>query len=185
VTDGVPATTVVRTLADLILSSGRYVAVSLLDSALNMGRIEPAELDDVERRLIGRRGALDAREHVAAANGLAQSPLETRVRLIARDAGLAPHHLQYPVRSRYGVVLGYGDMAWDRPGRRVLIVEAHGREPHERPEALFRDRLRANDFAMTDEVDMIRFTWDDTRRPGYVVSVLHRNLAPRVGLGQA
>ncbi len=177
VADGVPVTSIVRTLADLVRTSGRAVAVSLLDSALNQKRLDVAELDEVERRLIGRRGALAARKHLAVANGLAQSPLETRLRLIATDAGLAPHHLQFPVLDRYGVILGYGDMAWIRPGRRVLIVEADGRGPHESPQALFRDRLRANDFVTTDEVDMIRFTWEDTRRAGYVLSVLRRNLA--------
>ncbi len=179
VADGVPATTVVRTLADLILTSGRFVAVSLLDSALNLRHLKPAELEQVEARLVGMRGALNARKYLAAANGLAQSPLETRVRLIATDAGLAPHHLQYPVRSPHGVILGYGDLAWERPGRRVLIAEADGREPHERPEALFQDRFRANDFTGTGRVDMVRFTWDDLKRPGYVVSVLRRNLAAR------
>ena len=81
--------------------------------------------------------------------------------------------------DRHGVLLGYGDVAWDRPGRRTLVAEADGAIIHDRPEALNRDRLRANDFVGTDQVDMVRFTWQDTVRPAYLVAVLRRNLSPR------
>ena len=176
---GIPVTTRLRTLADLARTRSRFEAVSALDAALNAGLVLGPELESIEFHLAGLRGAVAARRRVKEANGLAQSPLETRVRLIASDAGLAPDHLQYPVRDRRGVLLGYGDMAWDRVGRRTLVAEADGASIHGRPEALYRDRLRANDFVGTDEVDMVRFTWQDTVRPAYLVAVLRRNLRPR------
>ena len=101
------------------------------------------------------------------------------MRLIAVDADMPPDDLQHEVRDAYGTLLGYGDLAWLRPGRRTLIAEADGREPHELPKALFRDRYRANDFVATDEVDVIRFTWEDTRRKPYIVSQLRKLLGMR------
>lgn len=177
--DEIPVTTRLRTLADLARTRTRFESVSALDAALNSGLVLGPEMESIEFHLSGLRGAVAARRRVKECNGLAQSPLETRVRLIASDAGLAPDHLQYPVCDRHGVLLGYGDMAWDRPGRRTLVAEADGASIHDRPEALYRDRLRANDFVGTGQVDMVRFTWQDTVRPAYVVAVLRRNLGPR------
>ena len=118
------------------------------------------------------------------ADGRSQSPLETRVRLIAAAAGRPPHDLQYEVRDTRGIVLGYGDMAWHRPDSRVLIAECDGRIWHESPSAVLRDRRRSNDFSAVGGIDMVRFTWDDTLRPSYIRHVLDQHLsenAPRQG----
>jgi hypothetical protein len=154
-------------------------AISVIDSAVNLGVLDDSDLDLVLALLPGRRGAVEARRRLAASQSLAESPLETRIRLIAADAGLAPHYLQHPIRNASGVLLGRADMAWDRPGDRLLVAEADGRGPHEQPVALFRDRRRANDFLGTGQVDMVRFTWQDTLTPAYVVSVLQQNLLGR------
>jgi hypothetical protein len=175
---GTRSTTAIRTLADVTRIGQRADAVALLDAALNCGLVTPDQLAEVEQRLVGRRGAIEARRRLASCDGRAQSPLETRVRLIAADAGLPPHHLQLPIVDEFGVLLGYADMAWDRPGRRILVAEADGEAPHSAPQALYRDRSRANDFVATGNVDMIRFTWKDTRRPEYIVSTLRKNLGP-------
>jgi hypothetical protein len=176
--EGTAVTSVIRTVADLLLVRDRLSAVGLLDGAMNSRRLRPHDLRQIAELLSGRRGAVEARRRLAECNELAASPLETRVRLIAKDAGLAPHHLQYPVRDSAGVLLGYGDMAWDRAGRGPLVAEADGKGPHGRPEALYRDRRRANDFVAAG-VDVVRFTWEDTLRPAYVVSVLRRHLGTR------
>jgi hypothetical protein len=76
-----------------------------------------------------------------------------------------------------GFPLGFGDLAWKRPQRRTMVVEADGREPHEAPRARFRDRYRANDFTATGNVDMYRITWPDVVRPAYYIALLRRNLA--------
>ncbi len=110
------------------------------------------------------------------ADGRAQSPLETDVRLIAWDAQLPPDTLQLPIHDVGGVLLGYGDLGWRRDGRRWLVAEADGAEIHDQPRALYRDRHRANDFVATGDVDVIRFTDADCRRPAYVVSTLRRHL---------
>ncbi len=48
--------------------------------------------------------------------------------------------------------------------------------PHSTPEALFRDRYRANAFTAAG-VDTIRLTWRDVRRPGRCAAMVRAALA--------
>ncbi len=93
----IPVTTVERTLADLILDSDRETAVGLLDAALQRGRV--SDIDAVLRSAAGRRGVVARRNWFALADGRAESPLETRLRLLLLDAGLPPEELQWQVRG--------------------------------------------------------------------------------------
>ncbi len=186
--EGIRVTTSRRTVLDLVLDAAagdvaapllkrRERAVQILDSALNKKLIVPGDFREMRHRAWRRRGAAISRPWWGLADGRAQSPLETTVRLIATDAKMPPDELQYVVRDRFGQELGEGDMAWLRPGRRTLVGEVDGREPHDTPTALYRDRYRANDFLATGEVDIVRFTAADCRRPAYIVSTLRRLLA--------
>lgn len=178
---GWPITSAGRTVTDLMLRLPRLSAVSVLDSALNLGLIRPDELDDLRLRTFRRRRALISSGWWALADGRADSPLETRVRLLATDIGYPPDHLQYPVCGDGGELFGFGDLGWELGGGRLLIAEADGHAPHELPSALFRDRHRANDFASLGTIEMVRFTWADTTRPEYLRSVLRQHLgAPRI-----
>src|SRR5207245_6175152 len=120
--------------------------------------------------MAGRRSAVSGRARLAEADGRAQSPLETRIRLIASDVGFPADTLQLPVVDRQGHLLGYGDLAWFRPGRRMLIAECDGASVHTAPAAVLRDRYRSNDFITRGEVDIVRFTWRDAEQPTYVRS---------------
>ncbi|MGH3742171.1 MAG: endonuclease domain-containing protein [Micromonosporaceae bacterium] len=162
--DGVRTTTPARAVADLLLRLGRYSAVAVVDSSLNRGLVKPDEINLVRRLLHGRRGAVAARRHLAEADGRAESPLETRVRLRCVDGGVRPETLQHPVHSRLGQLLGYGDLAWPS---HLLIAEADGVEVHSRPRALIHDRRRQNDFANAGYT-VLRFTWQDTMSTNYI-----------------
>jgi hypothetical protein len=175
----VRSTTVARTTADLLRSLPRFDAVALLDGLLHSGRLSYVDLELVRATLVGGRGAVAARRAVDECDGRAESPLETRVRLIAADAGMPPHELQLAVRDESGRLLGRADLAWFRPGRRTLLVEADGAAWHDAPVALYRDRRRANDLAATSAFDVLRFTWQDVARRAYVVATLRRHLTPR------
>ncbi|GAB3356004.1 hypothetical protein GCM10027452_23310 [Micromonospora halotolerans] len=172
---GVPVTTAVRTVAELILRERRYPAVALLDSALNRGVISEDELLSLPALMRGRRGVVAARGYIAEANGLAQSPLETRTRLRCVDGGVRPDALQIEVRDSDGYLLGIGDLGW-RAGR--LIAEADGRTPHAAPDALFNDRRRQNRLTNAGWT-ILRFTWPDTLTPDYIPSVVRRALTTR------
>jgi Protein of unknown function (DUF559) len=178
--DGMWTTSAVRTVADLILRVGRNDAVSMLDGALRLEQISTDDLLLVAAMIRGRRGARAARRWLAEADGRSGSPLETRIRLICADGGLVPEELQYAVMDDSGYVVAVGDLVW--PSRR-LIVEADGRLVHATPEALYHDRRRQNELAARGWT-VIRFTWEDLSRPGYIVNAVRRALAAAPSLAQ-
>jgi very-short-patch-repair endonuclease len=171
--DGIPVTTPVRTVADLIVRVDRLTAVSIMDSGLNRRIIQPDDLDAIRTRLTGRRGAPKARPWLQLVDARAESPLETRVRLRAVDGGVGPDELQFRVRDQAGTIVAIGDFAWT--GARI-IGEADGAEAHDNPNAVFRDRLRQNDIVRAGYTPL-RFTWEDTVAPGYIPRVLHATIA--------
>jgi very-short-patch-repair endonuclease len=173
---GLPVTYLTRTLADLVLSWERAEAVALLDAALSDGRLR--DLAAVRSQFFGRRGASSRYPWLADVDGRAESPLETRLRLLLRDAGRGPEELQYRVRDEAGRVVARADLAW--PSRR-LLVEADGAAyhgaPHADPEPLHRDRDRQNMLARLGWT-VLRFTWADVlARPGHVVATVADLLA--------
>ena len=177
--DAFPVTTVARTVTDCVLTMGRDDAVALLDALLRSHRLDRSQLQDLRAAAGRRRRVRRTWDWWDLAHPGGQSPLETRLRLMAVDASLPPDHLQYEVRGRDGRILGYGDMAWDLIDGSVLIAEADGASFHDQPSALYRDRRRANDFLATGRIEMVRFTWADTRSPSYVLGVLRQRLEGR------
>ncbi len=160
---GIPTTSAPRTLADMVLRRGRDDAVALMDAALRGGHL--TDLNSARSLAFGRRGAAARSSWWQRADGRAESPLETRLRLLLADAGVAPEQLQWPVRDDTGRVVARLDLAW--PSRR-LDVEADGVAVHGDPVALYRDRHRQN-VLTTLGWTVLRFTWADvTRHPGYV-----------------
>jgi very-short-patch-repair endonuclease len=173
--DGIAVTSPLRTVADLLLRVDRVTAVSLVDSALNTRLITEDELPAISTLLRGRRGAIAARGFVSEADGRAQSPLETRVRLRCVDGGVCPETLQHEVRDSTGVLLGFADMAWPSAD---LLAEADGRGPHGTPEAVFADRRRQNRLVNAGW-QILRFTWKDTLSPDYVPFMVRAALRSR------
>ncbi|MFC4149099.1 type IV toxin-antitoxin system AbiEi family antitoxin domain-containing protein [Micromonospora mangrovi] len=171
---GIPATTPLRTVADVILRVDRYPAVCVVDSAVNRRLVTDDDLAAIPALITGRRGAVAARRFLAEADGRAQSPLETRTRLRCVDGGVPPDVLQLEVRDDDGYLLGVGDLGW-RSAR--LIAEADGRAPHRTPAALFEDRIRQNRLVNAGW-RVLRFTWSDTLRPDYIPAAVHSALRP-------
>ncbi|MEV2237631.1 type IV toxin-antitoxin system AbiEi family antitoxin domain-containing protein [Micromonospora sp. NPDC049891] len=169
---GIPVTSAVRTVADVILRVNRYPAVCVLDSALNRQLLTEADLSAIPALIAGRRGAVAARGRLAEADGRAQSPLETRTRLRCVDGGVAPDVLQLEVRDDDGYLLGIGDLGWRRP---MVIAEADGAAPHRTPQAVYEDRIRQNRLTNAGW-KILRFTWSDTLRPDYIPETVRRAL---------
>lgn len=164
VLSGIRVTTAARTLMDLVCCLDRFGAVAVADSSLNRGLVSEADIAALSVRLAGRRGSVVGRQALAEADGRAESPLETRVRLRAADGKVAPDQLQYVVRRSDGSVLARCDFAWT--GSR-LIGEADGVDPHTTPEALFHDRERQNAL-LAMGFRIVRFTWPDTLTPNRI-----------------
>ncbi|HEX4016116.1 MAG TPA: DUF559 domain-containing protein [Frankiaceae bacterium] len=146
--------------------------VCLLDSALRAGW----DRDDTAGRPRRLRAAM------AMADARSESTFETLLRLLLVRAGLAPDALQLELFGVDGRVYARLDMAWASV---KVAVEADGRAYHDAPQALYRDRHRANDLALAGWT-ILRFTWADLlRRPQWVVSQVRRALNPEAGVIRA
>ena len=166
------ATTVLRTLADVCRMLPEIYAVSLVDSALDRGKVRPEDFPDVLGLMARRRSCIRGRRALQLARVGAQSPGETRTRLILSAAGLPPDELQVPVHSDEGRLVGRGDLGYALPGGGWVIVEFDGRSVHELPEALLYDRRRQNAFQARADITMFRFAWEDTRHPDVIPGVI-------------
>lgn len=174
---GLRVTTIQRTLVDLLCTVDRFSAVAALDHALSHDLVTKDDVAALRATTVRRRGAARSRDWWLEGDPRAESPLETRVRLRATDAGYPPDALQVPFAI--GGRAYRADLGWRQPNGRWLLGEADGHEVHDRPEAIFRDRARSNDLVGTGSVDLLRFTWRDTTSPDPVPRALARLLGPR------
>jgi hypothetical protein len=167
---------IVPALALALPELPRDNAVAVLDDTLHRGLLTDAGLSAVMSRMSGRRGAAHVRQWLPMVDRRAESPLETFARLACVDGGVPPDELQVEIRSTTGLLLGRGDMGWHLGGGRWLIAEIDGREFHETPAALLRDRARQNALMNTGRVDLLRFTAADIRAPTAVVTTVRAAL---------
>jgi very-short-patch-repair endonuclease len=166
-----PVTSPARTLADLVLSMARDDAVALVDAALFTRAV--ADTEEIRDAATGLHGYRRVDSWWSLVDGLAESPLETRLRLVLTDAGFAPEELQHTVRMD-GRPFARLDLAW--PSRRVCL-EADGRDVHSQPDALYRDRHRQN-LLVAQGWTVLRATWQDLpENGGDVVEMVARALA--------
>ena len=78
-----------------------------------------------------------------------------------RRRGRAADELQVEIRTATGGFVGRGDLGWRLRHGRWLIAEIDGREFHESPQAVLRDRSRQNALLATGQVQLLRFTSTD------------------------
>lgn len=174
--DGVPMTSVPRTLADLMTSLDRLRAVWALDDALRRGLCARSDVAAVIERWRGGGGCLMAKERLDEADGVAESILETAGRLVLRDRGVPLPIPQYELRAPDGTLVARLDGAYLRE---KVALEYDGAEPHGLPEAVFRDRWRQNGLPELGWT-VLRFTWWDVMRdPDGVAAVVQRTLCRR------
>jgi hypothetical protein len=140
VTAGRPATTPAWTAIEVARGLRRPRALATLDAALRSGMCRRADLRRAVDLQAGRRGIAAARELLELASPLAESPMESEVRLVILDAGLPPPILQYEVVEARGRTWRL-DFAWPE---RLVAAEYDGVDWHSGPEAFFRDRRRSS-----------------------------------------
>ena len=156
-----------RAVADLLRMLPLVEAVVVADAVLHAGLCTSDELHlELSRhaRLRGVRGAYRALE---LSDPAAESPPESRVRLILVSAGLQPVP-QYDVRDAAGSWLARVDLAF--PALRVA-VEYDGRAVHERADVFTRDRQRQNALVRAGWV-VLRFTAADLHAPSALVQTV-------------
>lgn len=170
---GLLLTTSVRTVLDVARSSPPGAGIVAADAALTAGLCTRDDLIaglDVCR---GLRGVALARRAVALCRIGAESPMETRLRLLLVDAGLPEPTLQHPVVTGLGQLRL--DLSWPAP---QIAVEYDGFEPHTTPQAFARDRARWRALA-AGGWDVHPVTYADLRQPHHLIAEVRAALAAR------
>ena len=163
VRDGVPVTSVARTLVDLGRSSSTASAVAVADAALHGGMVTGSELDAVVIRCWNWPGIRRAIRAIDLADGRAESPLESVSRLVIRWLRLPQPVLQQSVGDENGRFVGRLDFYWDALG---VGGEADGRLKYrELGLSLVGEKERQEQLEEAGLV-IVRWGWTDpTTRP--------------------
>ncbi|WP_432561397.1 type IV toxin-antitoxin system AbiEi family antitoxin [Kineococcus sp. SYSU DK003] len=139
VLDGVPVTTLRRTLLDIARFAPRPIALAVLDRAAAAGTLEREELLEALTTMKGQRFVAQARQLIRLADAGAESPYESMCRLRIVDGGFPPPQTQVRVPRPGGRRPYRLDMAW--PERRKA-VEYDGVEDHDGAAARAHDEAR-------------------------------------------
>jgi hypothetical protein len=111
----IPCTSPARTAYDL----GRRLrplelSVVRIDALLNATRVSVPQVQDIALRYPGARGIRSLRRALDIVDGGAESPQETRLRLLLVEAGFPRPVTQIPVTDGHGRVVRRIDMGWSQ-----------------------------------------------------------------------
>lgn len=172
---GLPATTRTRTIADLARRAKVVEGVVIVDLALRRRIATVAELrawvdDHPQHRGVGR--LVDAMD---MADGLSESPMESRLRALLVTGGLPKPRVQQPLHDACGSFLARPDLLY--PAER-LVIEYDG--------ATHRDSVAADNRRQNLLIDagyrVLRFAAGDVlHRPAAVVDQVRRALGYSIG----
>lgn len=109
--DGIPVTTPARTIFDLGRHLDRDEAVARIDALLWVGRVSIGDVQPTIGRYPWARGLAQLRVAMELADDGAESPRETRLRLLLTDAGMRPTDTQIPVYEGNRLITKF-DMGW-------------------------------------------------------------------------
>ncbi len=149
VVDGIPTTTIARTIFDLCRVRSEVVVDMAIDRALARGQIDHSGLVATESRLAtrGRPGAAKFHRIVARRSEGAPTPESAAERQLARalvDQGLPEPEVQFVVRDTDGRLVARCDLAY--PQWRI-VIEYDSVQEHTGRGALLRDSARRNAIA--------------------------------------
>jgi very-short-patch-repair endonuclease len=170
VKEGIPCTSVSRTLLDLAALVTSRVLDRAIEQSMVLRLYDHGAVMAALERASGRRGAGVLRRSLAK---VADEPPDVRSELERRTLELVRYSgLPQPVLNVR--IAGYEvDLCW--PDHRV-IVEADGRRTHDTPQAFERDRQRDLELAQAGW-RVIRITWRQLmERPEQIVATLQKLL---------
>ena len=138
---GIAVTTSARTAFDIgRWTTTRLHAVQRIDALMNATDVKVADVEAVIARRPGMRGLVRLRRVLPLVDGGAESPQETRTRLVLIDAGLPRPQTQIRVYDEYGdfvarIDMGYEDLKvgieydgpqhWTDPRQRDRDIDRH------------------------------------------------------------
>jgi hypothetical protein len=173
VRDGIRLTTPARTAFDLARRKGLTTAVVRLDALMHAGEVKAADVELLADRHRGARGLVQLRRVLHLADAGAESPYETKTRLVLVGGGLPRPQTQIEVLNDWGAVLARVDMGWEEWKVGVEFDGAqHWTDPAQRTRDIDRlAELEARGWTIIRvSADMLR------HRPHAVVARVHRAL---------
>jgi predicted transcriptional regulator of viral defense system len=156
VRDGLPVTTVARTVIDLARVLPFKSGVVVADSALSGFYTYKAELEAVIRYCSRWPGIDTARRVVDFSDPLAESAFESIARVAFRDGGLPPPMLQVWIKGAERMV-GRVDFLWYK---QATIAEADGAIKYADPDRA-KQQLRRDAELRRAGYEVVHFTWRD------------------------
>lgn len=176
--DGIPVTTVPRTLLDLGRTLPLESAVIAADFALHARLTTAAELQAMAQNLSGTPGSLVASRVVAFADGESDSVGESRSRVTIARLGLPAPALQLGIWTSAGQHVASCDFGW-REER--VVGEFDGKVKYDRllkpgqraGDAVFAEKRRED--AIRDEGwEVVRWVWLDLATPHVIGERIRR-----------
>ena len=183
VIDGIPVTTLERTVIDLSRLLAYEWGVIACDAAL-AGGLDREALLAAAARAAGWPGARKAVAAAIFADGQAQSPLESVSRVQLHRLGFPTPVLQLPVVSG-GKVVATCDFGWDEAG---LVGECDGKfkygrllKPGETPDDAVMREKRREERIRGAGFWIVRWGWDEAWNPTALRRIVDQGfaLAPR------
>jgi hypothetical protein len=156
VCQGIPVTTVARTVIDIARTTAFKAGVVTADSALHTRQTSVAQLSAVMWDCDRWPGIRRAREVVAFSDPRAESAFESIARVAFRDGGLPPPMLQVWVGDNDRMI-GRVDFLWSD---QWTIAEADGAAKYADPD-LARKQLWRDTELRRAGYEVVHFTWRD------------------------
>lgn len=158
--DGVPVTTVARTLVDLARHLPLRDGLVAIDGAAHSGQVARRELERVVADCARWPYIRRARHAVSCCEPATESPLESVSRLFFRERDIPMPDCQITLTS-HGSFLGRPDFWWERQG---VVGEADGLAKYADASVLRAEKLRQERLENAG-LRVVRWTWDDVTRP--------------------
>jgi len=111
---GIPLTTPARTAFDLARRARFETASIRVDALANATKLEPMDVERIAAGHRGARGILQLRRVVELMDRGAESPQETRTRLLLIAAGFPKPRTQIVVVDGYGEFVARIDLGWEK-----------------------------------------------------------------------
>ena len=172
---GMPTTSLLRTAVDLGSSLRLVEAVVAVDMALQARRVTLDQLRAHERANRGAKGIAQLRRILGLADPAAESPMETRLRLLLVLSGLPRPESQVSLHDEAGRFLGRADLYY-RAQRLGLEYDGGAHR-----DSLVQDDRRQNRL-LSAGYGLLRFTANDVlSSPNAVVAQVRAALSTRIG----
>lgn len=149
---GVLVTTPARAALDLACRLPPEDAVAAIDALARATKLDVAETLACADRYRGRRAIRRARHVLGLVDAGAESPQETRLRLLFIRAGFPRPETQIKVHDEYGVVVAVLDMGW----RDIMVGVDYEGDHHRLSRRRFNNDIRRH-------ATVTELGWDDLR----------------------